>query len=523
MYTTCSPLGKSENHTLGLKERRDGAHRHEHVRVAVVQRHRRQPHHVRRAVVDHHAHVQQLPLQHVRVRRAARRRAALVPRRRRALGAQLVRQDAQGQLRAALLRVRRRDHVQAARRHQLVQQQLHVRGQQQRLLAQLRHPDARHQLQRGRQHRERPGGWRAHLEGRGAIRRLEVVMHREAVLTVVAPPTLKVLELGGAVRVLAVHEGAAHVAGAAVQVLVRAPARKVHVPLVQLQWHVAHRVRRVHAHHHPLRVRRLHDGGDVEQLAGQEVHRRQQHHRHFVRVLLDRVQEQLRRHRHRRRPPVLVPGRRHEQQVLLCAHPTHLQVRRHAVRVAGEAVALHQDLLALALRPVEGGQHQVEVHRQRVHHHHLALRGAHDLAHVRAQHVIDLEPRIRLHEVSLHGLVLPLHEKVVHGRLHADVLQPERVAHQVHKGLTARLAREVVRQAVLAQRVVLVLHLREGVVRQRHAELARRLQQLHRRRVLHAERDACVEKKKKQILKKRVCPEEVAHGKRSERREKKTL
>lgn len=52
-----------------------------------------------------------------------------------------------------------------------------------------------------------------------------------------------------------VHKDARNATGARVQVLVRAPARKIHVPVVQLHWHIARCVGQIPTNNASLHVK----------------------------------------------------------------------------------------------------------------------------------------------------------------------------------------------------------------------------------------------------------------------------
>lgn len=79
------------------------------------------------------------------------------------------------------------------------------------------------------------------------------------------------VRLPGERRVLGValvDEGAGNAAGAGIEVLVRAPAGKVDIPLVQAERNIANGVRKVKSNGRTDLVRRLGDGGNVKELTG---------------------------------------------------------------------------------------------------------------------------------------------------------------------------------------------------------------------------------------------------------------
>lgn len=69
--------------------------------------------------------------------------------------------------------------------------------------------------------------------------------------------------------------------------LVGAPAGKVNVPVVQLQWHVAHGMGQVPADVGALRVGGRRDRLDVKELARVKLHARKHDHGHALAVFLN--------------------------------------------------------------------------------------------------------------------------------------------------------------------------------------------------------------------------------------------
>ena len=84
------------------------------------------------------------------------------------------------------------------------------------------------------------------VESAGGSRRwAELGQHLEAGVRIVSPPARE--PRGRIVEVPLVHEAAGDRAGAGIQVLVGAPHREIHVPVVQRQWQVADGMRQVEA------------------------------------------------------------------------------------------------------------------------------------------------------------------------------------------------------------------------------------------------------------------------------------
>ena len=256
---------------------------------AIVERRRRNPHHIRPPLIDHNA--------------------ALLKRLHHPLQQPLLQPDTN--LRAPLRRApRRKQHVRPAPHPTHVpsqQQPLEVRRQADALRAQPVEPC----LGEHRQARQHAGGVQhagiAELPAGGASHGAEGGLHAEARALRAAPPPgqaaavaqagvdalRRVFGGGGAFggrghgAVARVHEGGGDGAGPAVQVLVRAPRREVDVPGVQAQRHVAGRVRQVPAHRDAARLREGRDRRDVEGLPRVEVHAREEEERGGGGVLRD--------------------------------------------------------------------------------------------------------------------------------------------------------------------------------------------------------------------------------------------
>ena len=76
-----------------------------------------------------------------------------------------------------------------------------------------------------------------------------------------------------------VHETSADGTRPRVQILVAAPDGEIRIPVVQLERHVADRVREIEAHRGAGGSRRRGDGAEIEQLAAQILHARPEHER----------------------------------------------------------------------------------------------------------------------------------------------------------------------------------------------------------------------------------------------------
>ena len=129
---------------------------------------------------------------------------------------------------------------------ELQQQRFEVAGQGQGFRPQRLHTGLREQRQRGAQRRGRKDRRIADGPAGSAGRGGELGSHLEACGRFVAPPAGQPRQIATPVMPL-VHEGSADRAGAAVEIFVAAPDRKIGVMVVQRQGYVADGVRQVEA------------------------------------------------------------------------------------------------------------------------------------------------------------------------------------------------------------------------------------------------------------------------------------
>ena len=202
------------------------------------------------------------------------------------------------------------------------------------------------------------------------------------------------------------NENTADAPGTRVQVLVRAPHREVHVPVVQLQFHVTHCVGQVPTDFDSLDLLRVCcDRCDVKELARVVLDTGQAHERKRLGMLVNRRQNVL-------RAQVFLPWACPEH------HQTHVRINavvpalvHEGVAVRGERSRLEDNLVPLSGRTVERNQHIVEVHSQTVHHSNLVDLCANNWRHQRAQRQINVHPRgaflVRVAEVRLNAAFGP--------------------------------------------------------------------------------------------------------------------
>lgn len=116
------------------------------------------------------------------------------------------------------------------------------------------------------------------------------------------------------------HKGTRNAARPAVQVLVRAERRKINVPVMHVQGHIASGVRQVNAHLGTHRMARCRDAWDVKQLASVVLHARPQHKGKGVTCTRDRRQDVF------MPDGVLTLPRRHQDEILRWGEPVRQQL-----------------------------------------------------------------------------------------------------------------------------------------------------------------------------------------------------
>src|ERR1700754_1935422 len=110
--------------------------------------------------------------------------------------------------------------------------------------------------------------------------------HLKAALLVVAPPARKARQVQRACVAL-VYETSADCAWSSIQIFVTAPHREIHIPVVQLQGHVADGMGEIETDSTSLASGTARDGFDVEALTRQILHARQHHCRDALALTLD--------------------------------------------------------------------------------------------------------------------------------------------------------------------------------------------------------------------------------------------
>ena len=166
---------------------------------------------------------------------------------------------------------------------------------------------------------------------------------------------------------------------------------------MQVERHVAGRVREIPADDGADVVPCRGHGRDVEQLARQVVDAAQQDERDRAPQSLELAEDVLRAQRGLACPR----SQPHDGARGVVAVVTHL--RCDSVRVRGEGGVLDDDAIALGRGPVERRHQEVEVDRQRVHRDDLLDAGAHEPGERSAQPVGRRQPGVGALEPALDG------------------------------------------------------------------------------------------------------------------------
>jgi hypothetical protein len=189
------------------------------------------------------------------------------------------------------------------------------------------------------------------------------------------------------------------------------------------------------------------DARQIERLTGAELHAGPQHQRDLLAVTRQARLDGLLR-------DGVLAGARGELDERACGvqiAPRDLGCDRMAVR--GEGPGLHEDARASPARPVEARQHQVQIHRQRVHGHDFAAASAGQLGQVRGEVLVVGHPRAARLLVAGNPQARPLVEFGVDQLAGAERQQAERMTAQVDERLATLVARQREARAQAAQRV----------------------------------------------------------------------
>ena len=137
----------------------------------------------------------------------------------------------------------------------------------------------------------------------------------------------------------------------------------------------------------------------------------------------------------------------------LGVEPVPGDLRGDRVAVGGECTGLDQDAPAPSGGAIEARQHQVQIHRERVHRDDFVGQAAGERAEPGGQILVIGHPRAVRVLVAVDGEPGPLVELLVDDVARGERQQAERVTAQVDELFAARIARQREARAIAAQRI----------------------------------------------------------------------
>ena len=307
-----------------------------------------------------------------------------------------------GELAAALGRRERREDLDALA-ERVLQQHLEVSGELQRLGAQGIHSRFREDLERSEESREREYGRVAELPALRTGNGHEARPHLEARRLVVPPPSREARTFR-VVGVPVVHEAAGDGARSRVQVLVGAPDREIHIPVVQCERHVAGGMREVEPDRNAAPACGPRDALHVVDLAGVVLHARQHDQREVVGVPMDQFFQIL----HAQARFAGTRSREDEGLARIVAMEAHL--RLDGVAIGRKGARLDEHAVTRRRRAIEAHHHQMQIDGERVHADDFTGLGADETGHVRGRELVIGHPRVTRLEVRAHGEAPPVRE-----------------------------------------------------------------------------------------------------------------
>src|SRR5262249_35778010 len=106
-------------------------------------------------------------------------------------------------------------------------------------------------------------------------------------------------------------------------------------------------------------------------------------------------------------------------------------LRGHGVAVRRKRAAFHQDLCSLSLWPIEAREHQMQIHRERIHRDDFARRGAGDVLESRSELLVIFDPRTCPLLVAEHAELRPRIEFLADAVARRERLQAEGMSAEV--------------------------------------------------------------------------------------------
>lgn len=131
--------------------------------------------------------------------------------------------------------------------------------------------------------------------------KIRTVVHVESANLVTSVPSTQTMSEDWLALILAVihsavslvDEGTGDSTWAGVDVLVRAPGSKIHIPVMELERHVSSSVGKIPSDKKALRLRMRGDGLDIKELASVVLNAREEDKRGGVSVLVDKCKNAL--------------------------------------------------------------------------------------------------------------------------------------------------------------------------------------------------------------------------------------
>ena len=128
-----------------------------------------------------------------------------------------------------------------------------------------------------------------------------------------------------------------------------------------------------------------------------------------------------------------------------------LQLRGHRILIGWKGIVLDQDFVPLRGRAVKTDHHEVQIDRQRIHHHRFDGFGSYHPRHLLGEQFVVGHPGILCVKMSLHPVVSPVGQFLIEGVSGAFGLQPERIAAQIEVWSTIGLDGQVEAVAVAGE------------------------------------------------------------------------
>ena len=216
-------------------------------------------------------------------------------------------------------------------------------------------------------------------------------------------------------------------ARAGVEVLVRAPGRKVDAPVVQGKLDVARGVSQVPADDDPGRVARRCEALHLQHLAVGEIDPREEDEREVGGVLGNRALEVGRTDRG------LPAARTDDDEIGRRVETARCEMAGQGMAVGWEERAIGQDAPMSASWPEERGQQQVDVDRQGVEDRDLGWARTHDPGHRLTHRIVVGEPRPVAGEEAVDAEVRPALELRIDNAADAPWLEAQRLAGEIDR------------------------------------------------------------------------------------------